>query len=461
MQCLAKPHLKGKRSPIKSPPYVQDATSKDIFTPQRVHNMETRETRRRNKSYMQATTMGTIEEMAKQADFINPEAFNKASMDEKLLTMVTSLNKLHVKFDAMDEILHKKDEGLVPKMEALGTDVDDIAVEHDGIKFELEITKGLLHKQGLQIQQILEKLTDISARQMKDNLTITGLVEPQNGQGEEDNEEDCEAVVTTFLKEQLEIEAGSQQILVAHRIGEKTSSRDRPMVVRCHPKLRQKVLNKKKTLNKKTNSKGRPYYVNQQVPEALVAQQKELTYNIGKIKRANSKKAEQLRDTFKVKQGKLVVNGEPFEKVVKTPKVSELFAGKVEQDKMDRVKFWFSNPIEERGSVFTGVVTKTSSVAEVKRAYKKITQLYPSSTHIAMAYDCQRNGDGSEDDGEMGAGLCLKKLLDTHSATNKTVFMVRNLGGRKLGPRRFELMETVVKEALTKVCANSPKPGDT
>ena len=52
--------------------------------------------------------MGTIEEMARQSDFINPEAFATSSMDKKLLTMVTSLNRLHTKFNGVHDNIHKE-----------------------------------------------------------------------------------------------------------------------------------------------------------------------------------------------------------------------------------------------------------------------------------------------------------------------------------------------------------------
>ena len=107
-------------------------------------------------------------------------------------------------------------------------------------------------------------------------------------------------------------------------------------------------------------------------------------------------------------------------------------------------------PKEGKGSVFTAIAVKVSSLVEVKRAYCKIRQLYPSAAHIMMGYDCQK-GQGCHDNGECGAGLKLQQLLEDNNMSNKAIFVVRSLTGQKLGPCRFEIIQTVAKEALVKI----------
>ena len=108
--------------------------------------------------------------------------------------------------------------------------------------------------------------------------------------------------------------------------------------------------------------------------------------------------------------------------------------------------------MEEKGSVFTAAaaVSKVSSVSEVRRAYRKMKQLYPSATHISMAYSC-RAGTNNHDDGEASAELTIQKVLEEQHCMNKAFFVVRNFGGRKIGAKCYDIIRCITKEALVKI----------
>ena len=70
-------------------------------------------TRSRNKSYQQATGAGNINmEDPKVSDFISQDVFEKSDQDQKLTTIITSLNKLHNKLDNINTDLYKEKEGI-------------------------------------------------------------------------------------------------------------------------------------------------------------------------------------------------------------------------------------------------------------------------------------------------------------------------------------------------------------
>ena len=57
----------------------------------------------------------------------------------------------------------------------------------------------------------------------------------------------------------------------------------------------------------------------------------------------------------------------------------------------------------------------------------------------------------NQDDGEYGAGLYLEKLLINLQVYNKVIFVVRCASSKKIGGKRFEIMEEAVKQALAKI----------
>ena len=192
--------------------------------------------RTRNKSYQQETLDSNFEEMVKEADFINPETFSKANINEKLTTLMTSLNKLHRKFDTINDDLSKEADGIVPKLDKQREDLDTVLEETDILKFEVCILRGVVHKQEKQISSLTERVNDLVMRSMSDNIVITGLPiqkveQTEDQQSDESNKEDCHRIVKEFFENKIGIEVDENQILVAHRIGQEDSDREPLMVV--------------------------------------------------------------------------------------------------------------------------------------------------------------------------------------------------------------------------------------
>ena len=465
MQCIHS-CITSKSESVKSPPFGFSTISGAVinrhergYSP--IYGVDMYSPRRtRNKSYQQALHAVDEEEeeidyddMAKQQDFINPEVFGKQSLDEKLSTLVASLNKLHVKFDTIHNDIHKDKVGLDPKLQECQDSLGEIAGDIDSIIFEANICKGVLHQQQERINGLEGKITDLTVRQMSENITISGLLQnvpDQNGANKEEQvEENCKEVVSLFFKENMKLEFEDNDIIKAHRIGPENKN-GRMMVVKCSPTFKDQVLANTKVLAKQKNEHDQPFFVNQQLPEALIAEKREVALAIKKIKEQNAGKTPNLKKKYTVKKRVLYVDGNPVKKVVHPPTVEDLFVQKGEQDKTSKVKFWFSEPKDELGSIFTAIAAKVSGYTEIKRAYRKVKQMYPGSNHIMLGYDYHKV-QGCQDDGEHSGGLCIQKTLEEQGVTNKAVFVVRNFGGRRLGPKRFDIIRQVVKEVLTKV----------
>ena len=251
---------------ITSPPYTIDMASlSPSSTPSKKDHelfiipkkrIKTPFTRSRNKSYQQATGALAMDGDKAGADFIPQDTFEKCNNEQKLTTIITSLNKLHNKLDNINVDLYKEKDGLWPRVEVAEDSIDTVLDQNAALKFEFSIMKGVIQKQEQQIGQLMEKVNDLTARQMSDNIMISGLVCPDpnldseattDKEGETDGktkkeEENCSATVKKFFEEMIGIKVNEEHILVAHRIGHKDPEKEQLMVVRCHPKLKEKVL---------------------------------------------------------------------------------------------------------------------------------------------------------------------------------------------------------------------------
>jgi hypothetical protein len=74
---------------------------------------------------------------------------------------------------------------------------------------------------------IQEKLIDLEARSMRDNLIFYGIAETQD--------ENCETLVGTFITETLELaEMKNTRLDRAHRLGPPNDKKTRPIVAKFH-----------------------------------------------------------------------------------------------------------------------------------------------------------------------------------------------------------------------------------
>ncbi|XP_053398799.1 uncharacterized protein LOC123556557 [Mercenaria mercenaria] len=140
-----------------------------------------------------------------------------------------------------------------------------------------------------------DKLNDLEARSMRENLMFYGL--------KEDSEEDCSEKVKVFCQDNLEIDASNMTFDRAHRIGNNTAKKPRPIVVKFHYySEREKV--RKAGFDKREQLKERKVGVGIQQPKQVRDARKEL-YSVKKAE------AEKGNDTKFVGK-KLYINGQLY-----------------------------------------------------------------------------------------------------------------------------------------------------
>ena len=103
----------------------------------------------------------------------------------------------------------------------------------------------------------------------------------------------------------------------------------RLMVIRCVPDLKQRILQNVCNFKGVRNSLGQLYYVNKQLPEALMERDREIRQTIRDIKKKEEEVPSDSRTKIDVMAGVLYLNNEPVKKKVEHPTTMQLFPDKV------------------------------------------------------------------------------------------------------------------------------------
>ena len=405
---------------------------------------------------------------------IDRDIFDKYSKEDKMETLIETINELCYKITEIDININHDSDGINTKLQTAQTQADNnkstltgvtstiqtlesekkkitddlIAANNKIVMLQVEnkTIRGTLQKQSCQLKTLNEKVAMLTARSMERNVTISGLTG-------DNKDEDCAATVTKFLKEKVEIDVGEEEILVAHRIGKPQQRRDRLMLVRCELKLKERIFQNVSNLKDKKNEKDELYFVNKQLPEMLAEKNRQVREKIREQKHKDRNLPIKERAKIQVVNQVVHINGDPAIEYLKPIEVNEMFPDQQEKEKQSKIKTVAADVVSEKGSTFMAYATKVSNIHEVRRAYRKIRILYPCADHVVAAY-LLRNNSGYQDDNEHGAGYRLLAAIRDHRQdlkTNYAVFVVRIYGGTHLGSQRFTLINKAGQDALTRL----------
>ena len=308
--------------------------------------------------------------------------------------------------------------------------------------------KGIVQVQDTMLKECKDKITDLTARSMANNIVITGIM------GDKEEGGDCKPAVLTFLKDKMLMNIEDDEIKVAHRVGKFGGTKPRPIVVRCVYKLKERLFSYTKNLKGKTNSQGDYYNIRQQLPEPLLSEKIDREERLRAIRKANDQLPieEQHRKVPAYIKGKMLyINKVPQKQIVKPPTVQEILnISPQDKEKMEAITWCNSDPVNDKGSVFKGFAVRIQSAQDVRLVYRKIKLHYPESHHIIMAY-AVKTYVGFQDNGKYSAGKILQNILLGSGCKNTAVFVTREYSGTHLGPRRFMHKEKVGREAIAKL----------
>lgn len=374
------------------------------------------------------------------------EAINK--MYEKMSQVSKSMEE---KIKPVEEALFDPEQGMMVKINQVGDGIDStnknlqtMMEENVQLRDEVEILKGIVHKLSNQLEITNSKVAQLVANSMEDNLIFTGILEDLPKRNPRNQ-------LHQFFNEELGItDIRDRDLLKVYRIGQPEKGWNRPIIAFCTTELRRYILSQAPLLKNRTNAQGANFYINQQLPEAISEQKREIRQIIKDRKDKEQNLPQPSKSAFVVRNDKVFINGQLQRKKITPPKVKDLFIEESEQEKVDAIKMRYYHTPPEKGSQFKVAILKTDNFNQVKYAYTRLFQNQPSADHIAVAAMI-KGEEAYHDNGEFGAGYRMLRSIKKRGDQNVAVFLIRYYGGVNLGPRRFKIIADLVDASLEKL----------
>ncbi|XP_062621835.1 protein IMPACT homolog [Saccostrea cucullata] len=293
-----------------------------------------------------------------------------------------------------------------------------------------------------------EQILELRSRAIEDNIIVSGVDEKAP---EIKNPENLVKIISNVFAVEMEIPAetvDSLQIYKVFRMGEYDKHRKypRPVCVQFVNKSHKDIVMRHIKILKDKKS---PIRVSQHQPEEVREKRKHL-YDVQK------KYADRNIETV-LKGQKLIFTQSKTvyrEKIGSRPMADEIISG-------EEVKIAISTgkTTEDNGNRFAAHATPVDSYKQVRRSLVEVmrTDNTTSASHNIYAFRFTSNDgtihEGSEDDGEHGAGRMLLKTLADNDINNALVVVSRWCGS-KIGSRRF----THITEVGMSAARNMPVP---
>lgn len=451
-------------------------------------------------------TMASIDEYFIPVKPIDEELFKKVDTDRKLDMMAAAMNKLcdsfNNKMDGLREEVNKnideklsqwqkkldekinplwetvyeeeyglKDmvnklnettldetEGLKTKvmvLEKAATDMnqsyDELSKELDQMKFEQEILKGYISKHADHISSINDKIVESTAKSMEKNISITGLAEIQN--------EDPMELAKKFLIEELRISdiesTELYKIKEAFRIGVQLPDKPRTLIIKCNLFLKRKILEAYKEYKERLGKQTKPkFYVNAQLPDKMVEQNRLVRHIIWEQKKKDEGLPFDQKAKIAVQNNVVIINRKSIRKQLPKVRLHHMFQDDEIQRKLEDITLTESEHRREKGSNFQAFAATCEKPELAHLVQVRVRQLNPEASHVITVFNPAPDSTYSyalQDDGEHGGALRLYRYLKDHNICNVAVCVARTFGGVHIGPKRFQIMTELAKQAIDKL----------
>jgi hypothetical protein len=122
---------------------------------------------------------------------------------------------------------------------------------------------------------------------------------------------------------------------------------------------------------------------------------------------------------------------------------------------LHNINYYSSDIYMEKGSTFRAFATPVVNRQDARLAFKAISR-FPGTaeaTHLIAAYHDTSGEFEYYDDGDHGIGRFIFDIIYEAQVRGVMVFVARDYGGQHLGPLRFEIVQTVVDQAMSKLAA--------
>ncbi|XP_061170362.1 uncharacterized protein LOC133179682 [Saccostrea echinata] len=319
------------------------------------------------------------------------------------------------------------------------SDVELLKTENEKLRKDIEMLKSVVIKLDRKVQQQEAEITDLKGRSMKLNILVHNL--------EEESGEVLRTKIPHLIIEHLGVEG--VEFSNIHRNGDSKSGKPRTITGRLIKiEYKDEILKQQKV--KKDAGEELPFYITPQSPPQVNETRKKLIELNNKYWQDNVK--------TRVMGDKLVFpNGTVYKDKVSTPNAEELLQmDSKELEKIEGITTKRSDTHSDGGNQFSAAAVDVNAYAKVRNFYKKISidPVYGRANHNILIYRFKDNNgvlhEGYCDDGEFGAGRKMLGVLKDQNRIDVAIVISRMMG-RHLGPKRFQIMENTMMEALNKL----------
>ncbi len=236
-----------------------------------------------------------------------------------------------------------------------------------------------------------------------------------------------------------------------HRLG-RPQGKARPIVGKMPSKQAEFLVKFAKTIPRGQGSIG----IARQQPQETRERRQQL-WEMGEQEKSKAEEPVEARMTM----DSLFINGQRYSDPVCPPTAHELLL-MTQEEKQELKKtgpnLHFGKQLIQAGSSFIAAAADVKTIKEVRAAYK----LFVSSPgrlaakHNVACYrlfnpETTKSFEGWHDDGDAGAGRCIRDCLRQQNGKNIVVFVSRGSDGAHLGPDRYRLIEQAVASAMDKI----------
>ena len=294
-----------------------------------------------------------------------------------------------------------------------------------------------------EVESINRRMEKIEVKMCKGSLMVYEL--------DDAKDDNPRSSAKTFLTDYLEL-SFIPEIQTAYRLG-KWTGKCRPLFIKLlDPNDTAYIFENVSNLKGKKSKADKYIRVTEQTTEKEAEKKKRQR----EIKQENRRLPISHAAELEVKKGEIYIDGTKYIKQVDPPAARRvLLAAEQEKQQYRGVNINKGGEETKDGSKFTSYTAEAETFEDIKLAYKLIKEENLSATHIMCGYRIYGKElhilQDFSDDGEWGGGRRILEVLKKQGAFNIAVFVVRMHDGPNLGKERFEIIQRVAENALSKV----------
>jgi hypothetical protein len=314
-------------------------------------------------------------------------------------------------------------------LNSMDQDINALKQENKTLKARLMQTEGRLTRAERKLEEANDRIIDLTARSMRNNVVIKNV--------EETRGENVEEKIRAVFQEKLNVPNPELiDIKRAHRVGKQSGGRTRNIIAKLSSKGKTTVMTHLKNL-----PKGDQIRIQDQFPPEVNARRNKLWPQFIQARQAGKEAR------FNV--DKLVVE----KKVIDPPrdKVRDINMNVASRSLTMETKH--TPVVSVDRSHFQGHKVLIDAVDDVIPAIQALCrdQRVAGASNIMYAYrigDDRRYISNFEDDGQWGAGNAIINVLDAKNCFNQLIVVTRWHGGRNIGAERFDKIKDLAEQAI-------------